>query len=119
VTSLPRRILVLRLAIGVVIGLQSLHVALERTPAAGSHLAMLGGLVRGLAMLELVAALLLLAPWTARFGAWLLLGVLAFAIALHLLHGETNVAWLLVVAAALWVVLGESERPALGAAIKG
>jgi hypothetical protein len=104
--SLARRITLLRIVLGLVIANQSLRTALEPAPTAGTHLAAIGPVVRALAAIEVLAAVLLLPPWTARVGAWLLLTVIAVAVALHLLHGDLGVTWLLVAAAALWVVLG-------------
>src|SRR5215470_984675 len=51
---------------------------------------------------EIGAAVLFLLPRTLVAGAWLLIGVLAFAIVLHLLHGWWNVGALLVYGVAAW-----------------
>jgi len=53
---------------------------------------------------EIVGCVLLLIPWTAVRGAWLLIGVFAIAIVLHLLHGFYNVGNLVIYAAAAWAV---------------
>jgi hypothetical protein len=54
---------------------------------------------------EMVAAILFLIPRTLRAGGWLLIGVLALAIVLHLLHGWWNVGELVVYCAATWAVM--------------
>ena len=64
-----------------------------------------------LAYAEIGAALLFLIPRTLVAGAWLLIGVLAFAVVLHLLHGWWNVGSLLVYGVAAWAVL-EGKRDA-------
>jgi hypothetical protein len=53
---------------------------------------------------EIIGALLLLIPATARRGAWMLIAIFLFAIAIHLLHGMPNVGNLAIYAAAAWVV---------------
>jgi uncharacterized membrane protein YphA (DoxX/SURF4 family) len=53
---------------------------------------------------EIIGALLLLIPPTARRGAWLLIAIFLFAIAIHLLHGMPNVGNLAIYTAAAWVV---------------
>ena len=58
---------------------------------------------------EIISALLLLIPQTARPGAWLLVGLLILAIALHLLHGWFNVGSLAIYAAAAWTVAAAKE----------
>jgi len=108
--NLTRRIALLWVVLGAVIAVQSLRIALAGAPAAGTHLAEHAGFVRALAGVELLAALLVAMPWTARPGAWLLLVVFGVAVAFHLLHGDPNVDWLLVGVAALLVVLGAPDR---------
>ena len=53
---------------------------------------------------EIIGALLLLIPPTARRGAWMLIAIFLFAIAIHLLHGMANVGNLAIYTAAAWVV---------------
>ena len=53
---------------------------------------------------EIIGALLLLIPPTARRGAWMLMAIFLFAIAIHLLHGMPNVGNLAIYTAATWVV---------------
>ena len=64
-----------------------------------------------LACIEIAAALLFLIPRATVAGGWLLLGVLAAAIVLHLLHGWYDVGALLVYSAATWdVMAGQHVR---------
>ena len=53
---------------------------------------------------EIVGAVLLLIPRTAVRGAWMLIGMFALAIIVHLLHGMFNVGNLAIYIAAAWTV---------------
>ena len=53
---------------------------------------------------EIIGSVLLLIPWTTVRGAWLLIGIFALAIVLHLLHGLYNVGNLVIYTAAAWAV---------------
>lgn len=53
---------------------------------------------------EIIGCILLLIPRTSIRGAWILMAVFIFAIALHLLHGMYNVGNLAIYAAAAWAV---------------
>ena len=53
---------------------------------------------------EIIASLLLLLPKTAVSGAWLMFLVVLFAIAIHLVHGQTNVGNLVIYAAAAFAI---------------
>jgi uncharacterized membrane protein YphA (DoxX/SURF4 family) len=53
---------------------------------------------------EIIGSILLLIPKTSVRGAWLLLAIFLFAIAIHLLHGMTNVGSLVIYSAAAWAV---------------
>jgi hypothetical protein len=58
---------------------------------------------------EIVAAILFLIPRTVVRGGWLLIGIFAAAILIHLLHGMFNVGSLAIyTAAALAVVMGKA-----------
>ena len=103
-----RPLLALRMILGLVVVWQSV-VTLLAGFHAGSWHEHLAPVVRGLAVVEIVAALLFLIPATARVGGRLLMGVFAIAIALHALHGEWGFGALVVYATAVWVVL--AERP--------
>lgn len=58
----------------------------------------------GLGIGEILGSLLLLIPKTAVRGAWLLFGVFLLAIAVHLLHGQTNVGNVVIYAAAAFAI---------------
>jgi hypothetical protein len=62
---------------------------------------------------EIIGAILLLIPQTAARGAWFLVGIFAFAIAIHVLHGAYNVGSLAIYIAAAWAIAAEkaSARP--------
>jgi len=62
---------------------------------------------------EIIGALLLLIPQTVARGAWFLVGLFAFAIIIHLLHGAYNVGNLVIYSAAAWAIAAEkpSARP--------
>jgi hypothetical protein len=109
-------LLALRVVLGLVVVWQSL-VTLLAGFHPGSWHAHLAAVVRGLAVVEIAAALLFLIPATVRVGGWLLLGVFVIAIALHLLHGEWGFGALLVYTTAVWVVLAErGDAPSSGPA---
>ena len=109
-----RRLTLLRVVLAAVIAVQSVGPALAPGSSATGHLAALAGFVRVIAGIELLAAALLMLPWTARIGAWLLLSVLVTAIAVHLLHGDAHVAWLVLAAAASWAVRPLSRATTIG-----
>ena len=102
--SAPARLVVLRVVLTAVIVAQSVGAVVAPGEVARGHLAALAGFVRVLAAVEVLAALLLLPPRTARLGGWLLLAVLGTAIAVHALHGQFQFAWLVLAAAATWAV---------------
>jgi uncharacterized membrane protein YphA (DoxX/SURF4 family) len=58
---------------------------------------------------EIIGALLLLIPATARRGAWTLIAIFLFAIAIHLLHGMPNVGNLAIYTAAALVIAAEKS----------
>jgi hypothetical protein len=53
---------------------------------------------------EILGSVLLFIPKTSVRGAWLLLAIFLFAVAIHLLHGMTNVGSLVIYSAAAWAV---------------
>ena len=64
---------------------------------------------------EIIGAILLLIPRTAARGGWVLIGIFALAIAVHLLHGMYNVGDLVIYTAAAWVVgAGNTASPRVG-----
>lgn len=103
----PRNpLLALRVVLGLVVVWQSVVTLLAgfHAESRDTHLATV---VRGLAAVEIAAALLFLVSATARVGGWLLLGVFAVAIMLHALHGEWGFGALVVYATAVGVILAE------------
>jgi len=59
---------------------------------------------------EIVAAVLFLMPFTALVGSYLLLVIFALAVLVHILHGQYEVAGLVVYAAAVFVCMAHSEN---------
>ena len=114
----PRTALAIRVlhwTVGLVLLLESyrtLHGALSHLHSGGHGVALLW--VRlVLSSLEIVGALLFLAPWTTTAGAYLLLGIIAVAGAIHGLHGDfSGLEFLVLYAAGVYVILAyEKERP--------
>jgi hypothetical protein len=107
---------ILQWVLGLVILWESLHFALSAGAASEFTKTGLPNFIRiALAWAEIAAALLFLIPRATLAGGWLLLGVLAAAIALHLLHGWYDVGALLVYAAATWgVMAGQRTRASAG-----
>ena len=100
-------LLVLRCAVGLVVLVQALLLALGPHAAAafaqtGVHDAFRYLLAWG----EAAAAVLFLVPATGRLDGWGLLVVFAAAAVLHLTRGQWNIGSLLVYAAAVVVTLG-------------
>jgi hypothetical protein len=58
---------------------------------------------------EIVGALLLLIPQTAARGARFLVGIFAFAIVIHVMHGAYNVGNLVIYGAAAWAIAAEKS----------
>jgi hypothetical protein len=105
---------VLRVVVALVVMWQSVATLLAGFHPGSWH-AHIAMVVRGLAAVEIAAAILFLLPATARAGGWLLLCVFATAIALHALHGEWGFGSLVVYATAVWVVLAEpADAPSSG-----
>lgn len=100
---------VLRVVLALVVVWQSVATLLAGFHA-GSWPAHLVVVVRGLALVEIGAALLFLLPATVRVGGWLLLGVFTLAIALHALHRQWGFGGLLVYATAVGVILAERAQ---------
>lgn len=101
----------LRLALGVVVLERSCALVFALlghgapVPAGLPH-----GLLMALGSIEIVAALLFLAPPTLVVGAWALVAVFLSAAGLHVLHGEFDVGGLIVWTTAVLVVLAH-RRP--------
>ena len=107
----PRTAVAIRIlhwTVGLVILLEScrtLHGALLHWHNAG-HGAVLLWVRLVLSSVEIVAALLFLAPWTIIPGAYLLLGIFAVAVVIHALHGDfAGLEFLILYATAVYVCL--------------
>jgi len=97
---------ILRVVLGLVLAGYCIPLVVHQLHARGRHHALLL-----IAAAELIAALLLLIPRTAKLGGIALIVVFVCAAAFHILHGEYNVAYLAVyAAAALAVVSGERGK---------
>jgi hypothetical protein len=116
----PRTALAIRIlhwTVGLVILLEScrtLHGALLHGHDAG-HGAALLWIRLVLSSVEIVAALLFLAPWAVIPGAYLLLAIIAVAVCIHALHGEfAGLELLILYAATVYICLvnqKEESRP--------
>jgi uncharacterized membrane protein YphA (DoxX/SURF4 family) len=95
---------VLRLALGVVILIESVMFVMPSAAHdfARTHMPGFVRLVLGFG--EIAGCVLMLIPQTAVRGAWLLLAVFVMAILLHLLHGMYNVGNLVIYAAAAFAI---------------
>ena len=102
-------ITVLRILLGVVVLVQSVQAVLPGEMTR--HGALLARILPVLTGVEILGALLILVPRTARIGAWILIPVFAAAALLHVLHGSWNVGELVVYAACAGVVLASAETP--------
>ena len=58
---------------------------------------------------EIIGCALLLIPATTVRGVWILIGIFALAIVIHLLHGMHNVGNLVIYIAAAWVITAGQE----------
>ena len=112
----PRTVVALRIlhwTVGLVILLEScrtLQGALLHWHDAG-HGAVMLWIRLVLSSLEIVAALLFLAPWTVIAGAYLLLGIIAVAVGIHALHGEfAGLEFLVLYAAGVYVCLVQQKE---------
>ncbi len=100
---------VLQWTLGIVILIEAVLFILPsaRHDFARTHMPNIIRLVLGWG--EIIGALLVLIPRTARQGAWLLVAIFILAIAVHLLHGLFNVGALAIYAAAAWTVAAANE----------
>lgn len=95
----------LRWCLGVVILIEAclfLFGPASRHQFASSHMPTAIRLILGWG--EILGSVLLFIPKTSVRGAWLLLAIFLFAVAIHLLHGMTNVGSLVIYSAAAWAV---------------
>jgi len=102
-------ITLLRIVLGTVVLVQSIQALLPSDMTR--HGALMARILPVLAGIEILGALLVLVPRTARMGAWILIPVFAVAALLHVLHGSWNVGGLVVYAACAGVVLASTEAP--------
>lgn len=107
--ALHRSLLALRLVMGLVIFWLSWPTAFPHEPAEIVPFHGLGTFIRMLAGVEMLGAVLLLIPQLVQLGARTLIGVLAVAIVVHLLHGEYRVGPLIIYAAATIVILAADD----------
>jgi hypothetical protein len=107
---------VLRWTLGIVVLLESIHATLS---ASAAHhfvkMGLPGWAGHALGGTEVAAVLLFLLPATRVIGGYLLLVIFAIAAAMHLLHGESDVAALVVYAAAVLVCIAPMETQSDGA----
>jgi len=101
----------LQWVLGLIILAESLNFAFSPQAAHAFAKTGLPNIVRlTLARAEIAAAILFLVPRALVVGGWFLIGVLAAAIILHLLHGWLDVGALVIYIAATWtVVVGKSS----------
>lgn len=95
---------VLRLALGVVILIESVMFVMPSAAHdfARTHMPGFVRLVLGLG--EIIGCILMLIPQSAVRGAWLLLAVFVMGILIHLLHGMYSVGNLVIYAAAAFAI---------------
>jgi len=94
--------------------LWSMIVTMQEIPdsrRAGPHV----WILLGIASVEIVAAIMFLAPLVHVAGSYLLLAVFAFAILLHVLQGQFDIGFLLVYAMAVTVWLAHRREAQAGA----
>lgn len=102
----PVALLILQWVLALVIVGESIRFAFSAAAARAFAQTGLPDFVHlSLAWVEIAAALLFLVPRATIAGGRLLIGVMAFAIVVHLLHGWFDVGALLVYAAAVWAVM--------------
>ncbi len=95
---------ILRFVLGLVISGYSVALAISQLRGS-THSPLLA-----LAIAETVAAVLFLLPKTMRLGGVALIIIFALAAALHVAHGEYNVAYLAIYAAAALAVISDGSR---------
>jgi len=100
----------LRLVLGTVVLVEALLLIFSKSEAAAvAHHVLPKAVLLALGSGETAAAILFLLPPTVRLGSILLLVVFAFAILIHVVHGQFQIGGLLIYAAAVLVVLSESK----------
>lgn len=105
-------LLALQWVLGLVILGEAAGFAFSHASAAAFARTGLPNFIRlTLAWAEMAAAILFLIPRATIAGGWLLIAVLAAAIALHLAHGWLNVGSLVIYAVATWAVIAGKPQP--------
>jgi hypothetical protein len=101
----------LRLVLGLVVLERScLFIFAPRAAEAFARTGWPNGVRLALGWCEIAAAILFLVPRTVVAGAWSLVAIFLFAVALHVLHGEYEVGALLVWTVAVLAILAH-RRP--------
>jgi uncharacterized membrane protein YphA (DoxX/SURF4 family) len=102
----PRAVLGLQWVVGLVLIVESLRFAFERSAAHDFARAGMPLWMRpALAWTEIVGAILFLVPFTTMLGGYLLLVIFFLAALLHILHSEFDIGVLLVYGMAVLVIL--------------
>ena len=96
--------IVLRLVLGLVIAGNSFVVAMNQIRGHAHSVLLILGLA------ELIAAVLFLIPQTVRLGGISLIVVFAAAAVFHVLHGEYDISFLAIYAAAAFAVIYPGRR---------
>ena len=102
--STRRALLILRLCLALVIGGYSFALLIAEWRGGRHRILLL------LAAVEFAAAILLLVPKTVRLGGVGLILTFAFAAAIHVAHGDYDVAYLVLYAAAALAVISGGPR---------
>jgi len=97
----------LQWSLGVVVFAEAARLALSGHAHAAHQLGLPGVVLLALALAEMLAAALFLIPRTVVTGGVALIVILALAMLIHILHGQTNVGGLVVYTAAVWAVVQE------------
>jgi hypothetical protein len=95
----------LRLALGIVVLIESIMVAYNyKATVAANHIGLPGRVILVLALIEILGAVLFLIKPTIRFGSYVLLAVFGCAAIIHILHSQYDVGGLVVYGAAVVAV---------------
>lgn len=102
-------LLCLQWTLGVALFIQAALFALPRPEThLPGHAGVSHWILLVIAVAEMLACVLLVIPQTVRFGAKLLISVIAFAALIHILHGSFQIGPLLIYASATWVVFSQT-----------
>jgi hypothetical protein len=95
----------LQWSLGVVVLVEAARLAFSGHARAAHQLGVPRVVLLALASAEMLAAVLFLIPRTVVSGGVALIVILALAMLIHILHGQTNVGGLVVYTAAAWAVV--------------